>query len=67
MKKKPIKEDIIETATGELHFANLRIANLKNALDEITTLKNNNLASAIAKNYLERDNLDVLVHAQNIV
>ena len=58
------KDWLIQSAVGELHFANLRIEHLLWVLDEIESITDSNLIKILIKNEKERDNLDKLIHTE---
>ena len=55
--------DLCYSSSGELQFANMQISLLINALEEIEVLSTTPLISKIARNYIERNDLDKLAHA----
>ena len=50
----------------ELKFKNMIIESLLNALYEIQSMTNDKIVKKIIDNYIERYNLDVLIHQRNI-
>jgi len=56
--------EMFGASTDELRFANLLTETLKNALEEIESITNDKLVKAVARNTLERYNLDKLAHAR---
>ena len=57
-------DGIIDSAVGELRFANLQIEALYNALDEVGAMTDDPLARKVVEMAKERHNIDKLIHAR---
>ena len=58
--------DFCTSSVSELQFANMQIAFLINAIEEVESLSTVPMIKMICKNYIERHELDKLAHATTI-
>lgn len=58
--------DLADSWLRELSFSLIQISLLKNALEEINTINKCPLIEKVIDNYLERHELDKIIHAKKI-
>ena len=63
-KKYEDTQAILDAGVWELRFSNIQIEILYNAIEETIVMVNDPLAKKILQNYIERFNLDKLVHSR---
>lgn len=72
MKKSQLKEEIhdkellIDSAVGELRFANMQIEALYQALDEISTITTDPVTKKVAEMAKERHQTDKIIHTRSL-
>ena len=59
-------KELFQSGTSELKFKNMIIESLLNALYEVQAVTNDDMIKKVIDNYIERYNLDLLVHARKI-
>lgn len=59
-------KELFEVSVSELKFYKMRIENLKNIIEEIETITDDNLTKKLCKIGIERDNIDTIIHNKTI-
>ena len=62
MFKKKIDKEILEASVWEIQFLKLSNDHLQSVLDEVLELTDDNLIKSIIENWLERYQLDKIIH-----
>jgi len=55
-------KELFEVSVSELKFYKMRVENLKNIINEIETVTDDNITKKLCKIGIERDNLDTIIH-----